>query len=214
MVPVMNHSRPTIDCFTTKIFRQPIVKPSSALHKGLVKDAFAFQRMDDVGKNWSKKNYLNGYTSYSSITNVHQISPYYDELSKLLLKAAAKYWSILGFSKKPKLFIDSFWINIMSENCSHPMHIHPKSIISGSFYLKIPKGASSIRFEDPRMGLFMNRPLENPSHTGGKSPLIFEVTPRSGDVVLFESWLRHEVPPSRSLQQRISASFNISEIST
>jgi predicted Rossmann fold nucleotide-binding protein DprA/Smf involved in DNA uptake len=31
---------------------------------------------------------------------------------------------------------------------------------------------------------------------------------RAGEVILFESWLRHEVPPSPIAQERISISFN------
>ena len=33
---------------------------------------------------------------------------------------------------------------------------------------------------------------------------------RAGDVILFESWLRHEVPPNRTTAERISISFNFS----
>jgi uncharacterized protein (TIGR02466 family) len=31
---------------------------------------------------------------------------------------------------------------------------------------------------------------------------------KSGDLLLFESWLRHEVPPARFSGERISISFN------
>ena len=33
---------------------------------------------------------------------------------------------------------------------------------------------------------------------------------RAGRVVLFESWLRHEVPPNQSSSERVSISFNYS----
>ena len=32
--------------------------------------------------------------------------------------------------------------------------------------------------------------------------------PKVGDVLLWESWLRHEVPPNMSEEERISVSFN------
>jgi uncharacterized protein (TIGR02466 family) len=31
---------------------------------------------------------------------------------------------------------------------------------------------------------------------------------RAGRVVLFESWLRHEVPPNQARGERVSVSFN------
>jgi uncharacterized protein (TIGR02466 family) len=34
------------------------------------------------------------------------------------------------------------------------------------------------------------------------------VAARDGDLVLFESWLRHEVPPNPSATPRVSVSFN------
>jgi uncharacterized protein (TIGR02466 family) len=36
------------------------------------------------------------------------------------------------------------------------------------------------------------------------------VTPEVGDVLLWESWLRHEVPMNMSEDERISVSFNYS----
>jgi uncharacterized protein (TIGR02466 family) len=34
------------------------------------------------------------------------------------------------------------------------------------------------------------------------------VTPKPGDVLLWESWLRHEVPMNMAEDERISVSFN------
>jgi uncharacterized protein (TIGR02466 family) len=38
-------------------------------------------------------------------------------------------------------------------------------------------------------------------------PFVY-VTPKPGSLILFESWLRHEVPPNSARQNRISVSFN------
>jgi uncharacterized protein (TIGR02466 family) len=32
--------------------------------------------------------------------------------------------------------------------------------------------------------------------------------PKAGEIILFESWMRHEVPPNSSKQERVSLSFN------
>ena len=34
------------------------------------------------------------------------------------------------------------------------------------------------------------------------------VAPKAGDLLLWESWLRHEVPPNRAASSRVSVSFN------
>jgi uncharacterized protein (TIGR02466 family) len=98
-------------------------------------------------------------------------------------------------------------VNIMYTGCTHPMHIHPHSFISGTYYLDIPRGASAIRFEDPRYGLFMSRPPLKKS-AKEQQQTHFSVPTSAGDVVLFESWLRHDVPLHGSKEPRISISFN------
>jgi uncharacterized protein (TIGR02466 family) len=50
------------------------------------------------------------------------------------------------------------------------------------------------------MSFFMNAPQ-------GK-PLYVEIPAEEGRFILFESWLRHEVPPNLSKKPRVSISFN------
>ena len=38
-------------------------------------------------------------------------------------------------------------------------------------------------------------------------PFVY-VTPEAGEVLMWESWLRHEVPMNMSEEERISVSFN------
>ena len=35
-----------------------------------------------------------------------------------------------------------------------------------------------------------------------------EIPAKAGNLVLFESWLRHEVPPNPANEERVSVSFN------
>jgi uncharacterized protein (TIGR02466 family) len=35
-----------------------------------------------------------------------------------------------------------------------------------------------------------------------------DLTPKPGEIILFESWMKHEVPPNRTEGERISVSFN------
>jgi len=48
-----------------------------------------------------------------------------------------------------------------------------------------------------------------PTADGGWTlrPFVY-VTPKVGEVLLWESWLRHEVPMNMAEQERISVSFN------
>jgi uncharacterized protein (TIGR02466 family) len=64
-----------------------------------------------------------------------------------------------------------------------------------------------LKIEDPRMGFLMNSPPRKASAPANEQNYIL-LTPRPGDFVLFESWVRHEVPPHRVRAPRLSISFN------
>ena len=80
-------------------------------------------------------------------------------------------------------------------------------MISGTYYVAVPTGASAIRFEDPRLGLMMAAPLRRDDAPLDQRSFV-SVAPKSGTLLLWESWLRHEVPMNEAAQDRISVSFN------
>jgi uncharacterized protein (TIGR02466 family) len=81
------------------------------------------------------------------------------------------------------------------------------SVISGTFYVTVPKGSGVIKFEDPRLSKMMASPHRKDKF---KSASFARYTPQAGHVILFESWLRHEVETNTGNEERISISFNYS----
>jgi uncharacterized protein (TIGR02466 family) len=194
----------TENLFPTLIL-QGSISGASSLNSKLLSDVQNFSREDKMGRQWSQENYIGGYTSYASLSDMHRRSPAFSEFEEKMQPHAeafskAQKWETNGLS----LQMTACWINIMPKNTYHTLHLHPHSVISGSYYLSVPKGSTVLKLEDPRMSFYMNAPLRK-----GKS-LYFEIAPRPGNFVLFESWLRHEVPPNQSKEPRISISFNYS----
>jgi uncharacterized protein (TIGR02466 family) len=71
----------------------------------------------------------------------------------------------------------------------------------------VPKGSGAIRFEDPRLQLMMSAPTRRNDASEELQPFVaFE--PRAGLLLLWESWLRHEVLPGTGRGERLSISFN------
>lgn len=186
--------------FSTHIYSAQL---SKKLNKDLLDEVYKLQEIDSDGKSWSAKNYVGGYTSYGSMDNLHKFSSTFADLEKIIDKHVRTYIKSLKFefTARPQIWMNSCWANVMPAMAHHSSHIHPLSFISGTYYLKVPKQASSIKFEDPRLVAFMGSPQRS-SH--------FEIQPREGQIVLFESWLRHEVPAHTGKQERISISFNYS----
>jgi uncharacterized protein (TIGR02466 family) len=188
------------EIFPTTVARGAL-SSSLALRKNLLKDIELISKEDKFGKDWSKKNYVGGYTSYASLNNLQHRYPSFMEFEKLINKEAEKFAKKLGWNLKGlELQMTDCWANIMPQGTHHTLHFHPHSVISGAFYLTTPPGSVALKLEDPRMSFYMNAPQ-------GKS-MYAEIPAEEGRFILFESWLRHEVPPNQSKKPRISISFN------
>lgn len=163
---------------------------------------------DQPGRKWSEKNYPGGYTSYGSMDRLHQFSSTFGQLRAQIdrhvrVYARALDWNLQG----GKLAMTDCWINFMPRGCAHSFHLHPQAVVSGTYYVKTPRGCSGLKFEDPRLSRLMAAPPRKP---GGRPEQQVHVTysAKAGNVILFESWLRHEVPPSLIDEERVSISFN------
>jgi uncharacterized protein (TIGR02466 family) len=163
---------------------------------------------DEAGQQWCEDNNFPGYTSYSSLDNLKYFFPVFKYLEKLLDKHVAAFVEDLQFNLNgKKIKLDSIWINILPEGGFHTSHLHPHSVISGTTYVSVPEGASAIKFEDPRHSMMMASPTRL-ANAREEMRSYVSVEPEVGEVLLWESWLRHEVPMNMSEEERISVSFN------
>jgi uncharacterized protein (TIGR02466 family) len=163
---------------------------------------------DRAGRTWCKAQGYGGYTSYASLNDLPSRASAFGELKRRLDKHAAMFAGQLAFDlggRRPKL--DSLWVNVLKPGAAHSGHIHPHSIISGTVYVTVPEGASAIRFEDPRLAMMMAAPTRT-TEAPEMLKTFVSVTPQAGTVLMWESWLRHEVPANAARAQRISVSFN------
>ena len=186
--------------FASQIYQAKIMKSKTDLLE-LSREIYKIRDIDLVGQKWSKKNYVIGYTSYGSMDQLQQFSSSFSDLNQMLKPHLKTFLKSLGFKiSVNQLQLNSMWTNIMSQGSHHSFHIHPLSVISGTFYVQVTKGSAAIQFEDPRHGLMMASPP--------RDGVFHSLVPTAGDVVLFESWMRHQVPAQTVKQDRISVSFN------
>ncbi len=198
-----------INLFPTRIYLAPLKASSLArFNQDLADEADGLRDSDVAGQRWSAKHYPGGYTSYGSHDKLHCISSSFAALEKSLDRHVKAYAKELGYDLRGrKLGMTDCWVNMMAGAVTHGLHLHPLSFISGTYYVQVPKGAAAIKFEDPRLDRLMAAPPKR-DDIPPREKLHYSVKPKAGDVVLFESWLRHEVPPSFTVQERISVSFN------
>ncbi|MBF9057016.1 hypothetical protein HKCCA1065_10480 [Rhodobacterales bacterium HKCCA1065] len=163
---------------------------------------------DEAGQTWCEENGYPGYTSYASLTDLPWRFPIFADLVKILDHHVAEFVKDLEFDLDGRaLVLEDLWINILPEGGTHSSHIHPHSVISGTTYVAMPEGASALKLEDPRLSRMMAAPTRAKTARAELQPFIY-VKPNVGDVLLWESWLRHQVPMNMAEDERISVSFN------
>jgi uncharacterized protein (TIGR02466 family) len=164
---------------------------------------------DAAGRRWSREKGYKGYTSYASLNDLPRRDPAFAELQKFLTRHAGTFATDLAFDlgRKPKL--DSLWVNLLRPGGHHSAHIHPHSILSGTLYVEVPKGSGPIRFEDPRLPMMMAAPIRREDAAEELRSFV-SIKPSAGLLLMWESWLRHEVLPGSAKADRLSISFNFS----
>ena len=181
---------------------------SLAYSPGVADPCLSIAEDDEAGQKWCEENDYPGYTSYASLDDLAWRFPIFKDLVKVLDKHVGSFAKDLHFDLgDKKLKLDSLWINILPFGGVHTSHIHPHSVISGTTYVTMPSGASAIKFEDPRLAMMMAAPVRD-KDTPIELRSFFYVAPEAGEVLLWESWLRHEVAMNMADDERISVSFN------
>ncbi len=193
--------------FVTKIYRAAL--PGAAtLNASLMASCRDLATQDRAGQAWSKEKAYKGYTSYASLNDLPKRDPNFADLKKHLDKAAQAFAKDLHFAMEGrKLMLDSLWVNVLEPGGAHTGHIHPHSVLSGTYYVETPDGASALKFEDPRLPMMMAAPPRTEDAPESERSFIY-LQPNAGDVILWESFLRHEVTPNAAKSARISVSFN------
>ena len=195
--------------FVTRLYRAALSELGGKIdRREMLASCLAVAEDDEAGQKWCETNGYAGYTSYASLSDLPWRFPIFAALEKVLDKHVAAFGKDLDFDLQGrKLKLDSIWINVLPEGGMHSSHIHPHSVISGTTYVAMPKGTSAIKFEDPRLPMMMTAPVRKKSAPQKLQTFVY-VTPDVGDVLMWESWLRHEVPMNMAEADRISVSFN------
>ena len=106
------------------------------------------------------------------------------------------------------LELNNTWININEPGNSNRTHFHPASAFSGTIYISVNENSGRIAFYNDAS------PQKHYPFVCETSPLFFKnvfYTPKNGMIVMFPSWIPHEVEANMSNTHRISISFNIQQ---
>jgi uncharacterized protein (TIGR02466 family) len=200
---------PVRSWFPTLVLDAPLGGPRPQRFLRLILDECRRVRAaDDQGRAWSREHYPGGFTSYATLCRLHRTFSTFMELEKRLHPHVRALARRLDLDVDPRrIKMTDCWVNIMPRHVVHSLHLHPMSVLSGTYYVVTPKGCSGLRLEDPRLDRFMAAPArKEDARPENHAHIVYPA--KAGGVLLFESWLRHEVPPNPVAGERVSVSFN------
>ncbi len=195
--------------FPTLIHCQPLQASGlTRFNDELATECAQLRDFDAAGRRWSAKNYPGGYTSYASLNELHKFSSTFAGLEQKLTRHVRTFARALDLDLRGRTVrMTDCWVNIMPPTATHSLHLHPLSFISGTYYVRTPAGCPGLKFEDPRLSKFMAAPPKlATARPAQRTHVTYPAV--AGNVILFESWLRHEVAANQAAGERISISFN------
>ncbi len=193
--------------FVTEIYRTAL-GGIAELNADLLDAAKMLAKEDKAGRAWCRENGYQGYTSYSSLDDLPQRATCFDQLVRLMKPHAEAFAGQLQMDLRGKrLKLDNIWVNVLEPGGSHTGHIHPHCVLSGTYYVRVPDGASSLKFEDPRLPMMMaSLPRSRmPTKSIGASSMS---RPGLATFCCGRVGCATRVPPNRAPSARVSVSFN------
>jgi uncharacterized protein (TIGR02466 family) len=197
---------PTRPLFASRFYQGEIGLPD--LVAELEASCRALAEEDVAGRRWSRDHGYRGYTSYASLNDLPRRDPAFADLVRRLNGHVAAFAADCAFDLGGRrLKLDSLWVNVLKPGGAHSGHIHPHSVVSGTVYVAVPPGSGALKLEDPRLAMMMAAPPRRDDAPEDLRTFIY-AEPGPGTVLLWESWLRHEVVSGTGKGERISISFN------
>ncbi len=123
------------------------------------------------------------------------------------LTQVAECWKLK--TEKNAVTLDNIWININPISSFNRPHIHPKSVFSGTYYLKCDdQTGGGLVFLHPAINFQYHVNPDIVTDWNDFTSGTWRIQPKPGDLIIFPSYLNHYVEPNLLNSDRISIAFN------
>ena len=184
--------------FPTSIYIHDVKDPT-AMNQELEKNILKWQQEDPKGLNKTNRG------GWHSPTTMHD-KPEYQQLMAILFNMAQEIFKKEQLDQSVAL--GNMWANINPPRAWNLKHNHANAFFSGVYYVKVPVNAGQLEVHDPRPGPQLLRPKQNTDNLSREYWRSVSFDPQEGRIIIFPSWLEHEVKSNESNEMRISISFN------
>lgn len=146
------------------------------------------------------------YTTIGAPTTLAQHKEF-EPLFDIIMAEANEFATTLEMDTgKHPLKCNECWLNIYTEGNAQDVHVHGNSVISGIYYPKAPPGSGALLIHSPFADVMLDPPTREFNAFNIK---VMAIKPEPGKMVLFRSFVKHSVLPSRCKDERISIAFNL-----
>lgn len=161
--------------------------------------------------NWFDLDHFgNSITTYHDDLARNYCGNYDSDLADMVILSVRSYLNNIGYNPDSNLRAES-WLNLNLKNTHHSLHEHYGSFISAVVWLQTNENSGNFTFHEPLGVKSQNftqyefaKKQENQFNFG-----VYSITPISGQGVVFQSWMPHQVYANKSDEHRYSVAFNI-----
>lgn len=207
MSPGQTTQTPPIERTLEGLFRVPVlvtrVPNGAELNAAMIEELDRIREETPNGKppSWA----CDVYTTITNNCALHE-RPAFKEFNDIVMQCLTKFGELMSYPlAENDLRITQCWVNIYQHGMSQEIHNHANHIMTGVYYVKAPPNCSKIMFHSYNADTMIRPPIE---HDTPYNTLTAAYTPEPGDLVVFDSALRHSVPVNQAEGERISVSFN------
>ena len=97
------------------------------------------------------------------------------------------------------------WYNIYSSSRYQEYHVHPNSIFSAVYFMKVGEDSQGLHIKRPDNGGMI--PPKNKKRDTPYNQEVIIAPPQERTVIIFRSYLEHWVPPSNLKTDRVTVAF-------
>jgi uncharacterized protein (TIGR02466 family) len=187
---------------TIGLFPSPVARVERLLDQALIGKV-----LEDITAASASTNAKSDQLSHTEIMNP-QALPSLRKASKFALPHVTEFGQLL-FGEALEWSIKEIWVNFLQPGGSQSVHTHANSFVSGVMYLTPSHPSANLVFHKGLGGTDFtfrnqNKNVRYGPYNGSKfaMPAI-----NAGDLVLFPSYMLHEVPVNMG-ERRVSVAFN------
>lgn len=135
--------------------------------------------------------------------------PDLDRFKEVVLKNARLFLEGCGYEvDKYDFRIANIWLNEMTSESYHSAHNHYGKVVSGCFYVDVPENSGNIMFTGPLSRV--DKPNITARNYTAFNSGTWTINPEPGSMLMWESYLIHEVPKTSFEGIRRSIAFDVS----